>query len=426
MSHWSPALLSSAGVVAQHLSPAPALRDSASRAERMADWDQGLPRSIPQPESRANGASGWPGEAGLAAPAAGRAAPLDRARSGAPAQVLWRFQSAAPIVAAPAVSARGDVYLASAEGYLHALDDQGRVRWSRAIDGSPMGEPALDPQGNVYVTTVSAIIAIHADGRASWQYFASSDMVSAAVWAPPGLLYYTSADHCLHALSSAGHALWTRPLNQPLALAAVGLAGSEVAFASEPAERAWPQEHAAPAHDTSRNDGGVPPRTRPGEGVEEVRASQLWFIAGGELFAFAEQPDEALLWHAPARYAAVGPGADTIASVLDRQLVWRDGRSGQERGRALLTDSASAAPALTGEGLAMVPLDTGDLALLALDGAAPQRIHVGGGPLWRPIWREEHRRVSVAAGSGALVVIAIPTPFGRGAGPQHPASEGGT
>ncbi|HVZ30852.1 MAG TPA: PQQ-binding-like beta-propeller repeat protein [Polyangiaceae bacterium] len=357
-------------------------------------------------------------------PAGAARAPLDPLQASAPGQVVWRFQTAAPIVAAPAVSARGDVYVASAEGYLHALDEEGRVRWSRAIDGSPIGEPALDPRGNVYVTTSSSIIALHADGRVSWQYFASSAIASAAVWGPPGQLYHTSADHCLHALSSAGHALWTRPLNQPLALAAFGLVGSEVALA-EPAERAWPREHASPAHDPLRDD-AVPPRTRPRRGTEEARTGQLWLIVGRELFGFAEQSDDAPSWHAPARYAAVAPSADTIASVLDRELVWRDARSGRERGRALLTDSASAAPALTGEGLAVVPLDSGDLALLALGGAAPQHIHVGGAPLWRPIWRQENRRVSVAAGSGSLVVIEIAAQIGSGGAPRQPPPEDGT
>src|SRR5215831_6226855 len=124
----------------------------------------------PSSEARPHLTTAHPMAAGLALvpqqPEQKAPSPLP-ARSGAPWQVVWRFQTAAPIAAAPAVSAGGEVYLASAEGYLHALDDEGRVRWSRAIDGSPIGEPALDPQGNVYITTSSAIIALHADGRSS-------------------------------------------------------------------------------------------------------------------------------------------------------------------------------------------------------------------------------------------------------------------
>src|SRR5690606_35014196 len=46
---------------------------------------------------------------------------------------LWRFRSAAPLSGPPALDAAGRVFLASVEGFLHALAPDGAYRWSYGL-----------------------------------------------------------------------------------------------------------------------------------------------------------------------------------------------------------------------------------------------------------------------------------------------------
>ena len=67
-----------------------------------------------------------------------RVTDVERARG-----LLWRFDAGAPVVAPPVVSDRGRLYVATTEGYVHALGADGGFRWSYTVEGAVLGAMAV-------------------------------------------------------------------------------------------------------------------------------------------------------------------------------------------------------------------------------------------------------------------------------------------
>lgn len=313
--------------------------------------------------------------------------------------VAWRFQAAAPASAAPAVRRDGAVYLSTVEGYVHALDPDGGFRWSYGVAGVPLGEPALDATGHVYVTTTARrVYSIRSDGHLQWERHTPSRIASAAVWSFPGQLSYAARDQAVYALSVSGEPLWRAALGQPTLLEPTSLASGGLAVATERAELQLLRGSSLGAR--------APLPGNPSQPVLSA-GDRLWVVAQGELLAFATQPGLEVVWRAPARHAALSADGQWLIVEAEAELTWRAAGSGELRHRAQLPDEPSAAPALTNSGLALVPLVSGELLLIGLGSSQSARVRVGGAPLWRPLWDEARQRVTVAAGSGALVSIDL-------------------
>ncbi len=85
---------------------------------------------------------------------------------------LWIYDTVAQIEARPAIDARtGQVYLPSMDGYLHALDLDGDLRWKTKLPGTLRNAPILTEDA-VYVVGDNDIITAMArkDGRVLWTY----------------------------------------------------------------------------------------------------------------------------------------------------------------------------------------------------------------------------------------------------------------
>jgi hypothetical protein len=313
--------------------------------------------------------------------------------------VEWRFQAAAPASAAPAVSDVGAVYLSTVEGYVHALDPDGGFRWSYGVAGVPIGEPALDPTGHVYVTTTARrVYSIRADGHLQWERHTPSRIASAAVWSPPGQLYYAARDQGLYAVSAWGDPLWSVSLGKFALLAPTRLASGGLVVATEGAELQMLRGSSLGARS--------PLPASPSQPVLSA-GDRLWAVTEGELLAFETQPGLKVVWRAPARHAALSADGQLLVVEAQGELTWRVARSGELRHRARLPDEASAAPALTNSGLALIPLVSGELLLIGPGSAEGARVRVGSAPLWRPIWDEARQRAVVAAGSGAVLSLDV-------------------
>jgi hypothetical protein len=314
-------------------------------------------------------------------------------------QVAWRFQAAAPASAAPAVSDLGAVYLSTVEGYVHALAADGGFRWSYGVAGVPIGEPALDPTGHVYVTTTARrVYSIRTDGHLQWERHTPSRIASAAVWSSPGQLSYAARDQSLYALSVWGEPLWNVGLGKSALLAPASLASGGLAVATEGAELRLLRGSSLGAR--------LP---LPGSPTQPVLSAddRLWVVSAGEVLAFETQPRLQVVWRAPACRAALSADGQWLLVESEGELTWRAARSGELRHRVQLPEEASAAPALTNAGVALIPLVSGELLLFAPGSSQSARVRVGPAPLWRPLWDEARRRVLVSAGSGTLVAIDL-------------------
>ena len=134
---------------------------------------------------------------------------------------------------------------------------------------------------------------------------------------------------------------------------------------------------------------------------------RLWVVSEGEVLALQSQPGLQVVWRARGRRAALSADAEWLLSESGGNWSWRAAGSGELCHRIQLPDEASAAPALTNAGVALIPLVSGELLLIDPVSSESARVRVGTAPLWRPLWDEARQRAVVAAGSGALVSIDI-------------------
>jgi hypothetical protein len=112
-------------------------------------------------------------------------------------------------------------------------------------------------------------------------------------------------------------------------------------------------------------------------------------------------------WSTPARHAAVSADGEMLLVDTGTELRWLSARSGESFYRAPLSAAASAAPALSKEGVALVPLVSGELLIASPGNAELARVRVGAAPALRPVWREPAGQAMAAAGDGALVAVQL-------------------
>lgn len=304
--------------------------------------------------------------------------------------------------AAPAVASSGNVYLSSVEGVVHALAADGRLRWSHGVSGMPVGEPALDLRERLYLTTNAArLYSFHADGRLRWRRPVQGRIRSGAAWLESGRVLYLG-DQSLYAVSSSsGEAaggvvasasgLFTAP--GMVAAVSSGRRGAEL----------WRWSGA-----TRGQRLPLPQHLTAGSELQLLAAgARVWLLLAGELHALEPSSSSAVLWRVPARQAAVSADGETLLVATDTELRWLSARSGESFYGTSLPEGVSAAPALANDGLALVPLASGELVIAGPGSAQLTRLRVGGAPVLRPIWSEPARQASVAAGDGALVTLQL-------------------
>lgn len=154
------------------------------------------------------GCTGWAALVGLlvgVAPSVGAAsAPCTERLT-----VDWRFNAAAPIQEAPAVSHRGWVVVGSIDGYVHALDERGIFQWSYTLD-SPAWGVTIGTDGRSYALSRSGILHVMLpSGRYQWGGRLPAGML------PTGLpahsdrgVVYVPSELNLYAFSAGSGLMW--------------------------------------------------------------------------------------------------------------------------------------------------------------------------------------------------------------------------
>jgi outer membrane protein assembly factor BamB len=289
------------------------------------------------------------------------------------------------------------VYVTSVEGFIHALDAEGGLRWSYGVEGVPVGAPVVDAAGQVYVaTTMPRLYGLRADGHLLWMLRLGTRFATPPVWAAPGLLYYFGRDQNLYSVPTWG----SQPRGQYLAQAASAPLGSLgaglVALATTEAE-AQVFRRAALVARLSLD--GVPTQPLLG-GVDR------WFALTRAGVAAYDVSTQVRLWRAPGDFAAASADEKGLVVASGRALSWVSPETGEARHRLPLPDDVSAPPVLTNAGIALVPLVSGDLLLMDAVSSRVARVHVASAPVWSPAWNEESQRTTAAAG-GAVVTLDL-------------------
>jgi peptide/nickel transport system permease protein len=144
-------------------------------------------------------------------------------------EVAWTFQAPAGFSSGPAALPDGNVYIASKDGTLYALDASGNPLWEVTLPAAPVAYPTLDAEGNVYLSDKAGNLSSFApDGSLRWRFEPPESKPSTVrpLVAPDGTVYYTVGSS-VQAVSADGEGLWQtrsktfRP-STPLQLTASG------------------------------------------------------------------------------------------------------------------------------------------------------------------------------------------------------------
>ncbi len=125
-------------------------------------------------------------------------------------EVVWRFETDAPIFSSPAVSG-GRVFLSSGDRRIVALEaGSGETVWEHEVTGPVDSSPAV--AGDLVFAGLrdGRLIALdRADGSLRWEY-TTGEPVHASPTVHRGVVYIGSGDRRLHALDAvSGKARWT-------------------------------------------------------------------------------------------------------------------------------------------------------------------------------------------------------------------------
>jgi hypothetical protein len=334
--------------------------------------------------------------------------------AGSKLSVLWRFRSAAPVTGSPAVSSAGLVYVATVEGYVHALEPDGAFRWSYGVEGIPIGAPAVDADGRVYVaTTAQRLYALRPDGRLFWMQRTPARLATPPVWVAPGFIYYVGRDQNVYDVAAWNSAPSAHYLGQAASGPLASLGDGLVAVGT-----------AAPDAQVFRRSGLVVRLALDSGLVQPLLGGKAhWFaLTRSGLFVF-DVTTRALVWNGPAQRAGASADEQTLVALVDRELAWLSPHTGAELYRVRLTGDVSAPPVVTNAGMAVVPMVSGDLLVIEPRSTWLARVEVARAPAWFPVWSEPSRRVTAAAG-GMIVGLDLPSSsHDSGEKPAPPAPE---
>jgi len=125
--------------------------------------------------------------------------------------VLWQFSNIEGYSGGPVVRADGVVILAGNDKTLIALNPDGTLRWKGSLESPPVGAPALDEAGGVYVVDVDGGLTYFPfdSAESEWKFTQTEPRraTSGPVVSSENRIYYTLEDR-IQAVSSTGEDLF--------------------------------------------------------------------------------------------------------------------------------------------------------------------------------------------------------------------------
>lgn len=125
--------------------------------------------------------------------------------------VLWQYSNTEGYSGGPVVRADGVVILAGNDQTLIALNPDGTLRWKGSLESPPVGAPALDEAGGVYVGDVDGGLTYFPfdSAESEWKFTQTEPRraTSGPVVSSENRIYYTLEDR-IQAVSSTGEDLF--------------------------------------------------------------------------------------------------------------------------------------------------------------------------------------------------------------------------
>lgn len=301
----------------------------------------------------------------------------------------WCFGAGAPISGPPALGPGGEVYVATQEGYLHALNADGAFRWSYTVKGAIESGPVVLPGGVVAVATeVRLIYAIRPNGRRLWVYRAPEPIETSLSLSAKGTLVFGAARRFVYAVSSRGGLIWRVKLGAPFTTPPVVYDNGGVFIGTETGVVHW----VAPLQ---RELWESPP-------VEQLAAgpTKLW-VASGRMFSSngEVQFDDEI------RFARALPNGDLLV-VKERELSWFE-PNGALRWRTALPVEPSGTPVVGPNGSVWIPTLEGTVLRATAQLGARRVARVGFSPVSELKIAPSGQHLLAGAGEGNVCAVSL-------------------
>lgn len=307
--------------------------------------------------------------------------------------VLFRFGTGSAPTGPAAIGARGELYVGTREGYVHALHADGSYLWSYTLRGPVTGRPAFGAGGAVLVPTPRHIYALRPDGRLLWLFNSPVEIRSGLVPDPAGRLHFASADGRVFALSGRGALVGHVPGRKRVSAAPRVLSDGAIAVGREDGSVVVSRQGRI-----ARFHLEAPPVALLG-----CPGARLCAVAGGALHALEGSSSSV---RTPAVRAVSDGELVSVLSSDDRLRVF-SGPTWRRLAETPLPAAASATPALDATGTTYVPLRNGALIAVGKDGQVSGCAAVARSPLGSPVVDAERKRILVTASEGVLAAIEL-------------------
>jgi len=180
----------------------------------------------------------------------------------------------------PVIDEQGICYIASGDKRVYAINPEGQVLWTTAMDGqevAPGTSPALSANGKtLYVVSTKSLYALNtADGSRLWGLALTSNGLNTPVVSPPDGTIYVASSSAINALSPDGTRLWEKILTQLPNIEGRGDYPSYVGYPNREAEKRMAVDEQGTIYFISSNIV---------KGVGNLAQNRLWaFSSTGEV-----------------------------------------------------------------------------------------------------------------------------------------------
>ncbi|MFB6272105.1 MAG: PQQ-binding-like beta-propeller repeat protein [Salinibacter sp.] len=138
----------------------------------------------------------------------------------------WVYQTGGEVKGDPAIGPDGTVYVGARDDKVYAFNPDGTLKWSFSTNGYVNSDPAIGPNGTVYVGSKDDhLYALNPDGSLKWEFQTGGDVNSAPAVGGEGRIYFGSNDGFLYALKSDGTQAWRVDLGDRVGTPAIGADG---------------------------------------------------------------------------------------------------------------------------------------------------------------------------------------------------------
>lgn len=137
----------------------------------------------------------------------------------------WKFSINGSLVEqSPVIDKNGILYVSTTNSGLYAIYPNGTQKWHQDLDGFNGQQPALGPDGTIYIATNDHLHAFYLNGSIRWKlnidhgWFADSPIIQSM-----GTIYIGTDDGFIYSINSNGTIKWTFQLGYPIISLSVDL-----------------------------------------------------------------------------------------------------------------------------------------------------------------------------------------------------------